>query len=150
MKNMNRRRWISACLAALAVLSLTSCGLHGDPQNLISQEREEKRAVNLFSPMEKTDPDAENVARTASDITVAMAEEKLGVTMVYRTYTADNYQDLEILTASDYPEAVRLADERSGDRDVVILSPASTSFDRFRNFEERGQVFKNLVMALPE
>jgi UDP-N-acetylmuramoylalanine--D-glutamate ligase len=64
--------------------------------------------------------------------------------------TADNYQDLEILTASDYPEAVRLADERSGDRDVVILSPASTSFDRFRNFEERGQVFKNLVMALPE
>ena len=64
--------------------------------------------------------------------------------------TADNYQDLEILTASDYPEAVRLADERSGDRDVVILSPASTSFDRFRNFEERGQVFKDLVMALPE
>lgn len=64
--------------------------------------------------------------------------------------TADNYQDLEILTASDYPEAVRLADERSGDRDVVILSPASTSFDRFRNFEERGRVFKDLVMALPE
>ena len=39
--------------------------------------------------MEKTDPDAENVARTASDLTVAMAEEALGVTMVYRTYTAE-------------------------------------------------------------
>lgn len=64
--------------------------------------------------------------------------------------TADNYRDLEILTAADYPEAVRLADERSKDRDVVILSPASTSFDRFRNFEERGRVFKDLVMALPE
>ena len=31
-----------------------------------------------------------------------------------------------------------------------MLSPASTSFDRFRNFEERGHVFKDLVMALPE
>lgn len=64
--------------------------------------------------------------------------------------TADNYQGLEILTAADYPEAVRLADERSGAGDVVILSPASTSFDRFRNFEERGRVFKDLVAALPE
>ena len=63
---------------------------------------------------------------------------------------ADNYRGLEILTAADYPEAVRLADERSGEGDVVILSPASTSFDRFRNFEERGRVFKDLVAALPE
>ena len=116
MKNMNRRRWISACLAALAVLSLTSCGLHGDPQNLISQEREEKRAVNLFSPMEKTDPDAENVARTASDITVAMAEEKLGVTMVYRTYTAENYQD------KTYDD-VCLDRARSDMDDLYLLNP---------------------------
>ena len=64
--------------------------------------------------------------------------------------TADNYQDLEILTAADYPEAVRLADQRSGEGDVVILSPASTSFDRFQNFEERGRVFKEFVMALPK
>ena len=62
---------------------------------------------------------------------------------------ADNYRGLEILTAADYPEAVRLADERSGAGDVVLLSPASTSFDRFRNFEERGRVFKELVDALP-
>ena len=43
-----------------------------------------------------------------------------------------------------------LAAERAGEGDVVILSPASTSFDRFKNFEERGQVFKELVRALPE
>lgn len=63
--------------------------------------------------------------------------------------TAENYRGMEILTAADYPEAVRLADERSGEGDVVLLSPASTSFDRFRNFEERGRVFKDLVNALP-
>ncbi|MBD5170209.1 MAG: UDP-N-acetylmuramoyl-L-alanine--D-glutamate ligase [Oscillibacter sp.] len=64
--------------------------------------------------------------------------------------TAENYHGLDILTAEDYPAAVRLADERSGEGDVVILSPASTSFDRFKNFEERGRVFKDLVNGLPE
>ena len=64
--------------------------------------------------------------------------------------TAANYDGLEILVTEDYPAAVRLADDRSAPGDVVILSPASTSFDRFRNFEERGRVFKDLVHALPE
>jgi len=63
---------------------------------------------------------------------------------------AENYSGLEILDAEDYPAAVRLADERSERGDVVILSPASTSFDRFKNFEERGHVFKDLVNGLPE
>ena len=60
------------------------------------------------------------------------------------------FPDLEILEAPDYPAAVALADQRSEPGDVVMLSPASTSFDRFRNFEERGRVFKDLVNALPE
>ena len=42
------------------------------------------------------------------------------------------------------------ADRLARPGDVVILSPASTSFDRFKNFEERGRVFKDLVLALPE
>lgn len=64
--------------------------------------------------------------------------------------SAENYHGLEILTAENYPAAVRLADERSEEGDVVLLSPASTSFDRFKNFEERGHVFKDLVNGLLE
>lgn len=63
---------------------------------------------------------------------------------------AENYQGLEIMEVADYPAAVALADSRSAAGDVVILSPASTSFDRFKNFEERGRAFKELVAALPE
>lgn len=90
---MKKHRWISTCLAALTVLSLASCACQEGPQNLILQNKEEEQVVNLFSPMEKTDPNAENVARTAADLTVAMAEKALGVTVAYRTYTAENYQD---------------------------------------------------------
>jgi len=32
--------------------------------------------------------------------------------------------------------------------DIVILSPAFTSFDRFNNFEERGRLFKKVVNDL--
>ena len=89
---MSKKRCVwSIVLAALALL-LAACG-HEDPKNLISSHEKEERVVNLFSPMEKMDPDAENVARTASDLTVAMAEAALDVTVVYRTYTAEDYQD---------------------------------------------------------
>jgi UDP-N-acetylmuramoylalanine--D-glutamate ligase len=32
--------------------------------------------------------------------------------------------------------------------DVVLLSPACASFDMFRNYEHRGDVFKAVVRAL--
>ena len=32
--------------------------------------------------------------------------------------------------------------------DVVVLSPACAAFDRFKNFMERGKVFKQLVNEL--
>ena len=54
----------------------------------------------------------------------------------------------EIIHYSLKIRAVSIADRRSTEGDVVILSPASTSFDRFANFMERGRVFKDIVNAL--
>ena len=115
IKSMSRK-WSALFLAALAALSLTACQGSAKPKNLISQEKEAARVVNLFSPMEKTDPNAKNIARTASDLTVAMAEEKLGVSMMYRTYTAENYQD------KTYDE-VTLDRARSNMDDLYLLNP---------------------------
>lgn len=48
----------------------------------------------------------------------------------------------------DFDETVRAAAAEAKEGDIVLLSPASTSFDRFRNFEERGNTFRKIVEEL--
>lgn len=48
-------------------------------------------------------------------------------------------------TAGNMKEAVALAVATAQNGDVVLLSPACTSWDQYRNFEERGDAFKKLV-----
>lgn len=45
-------------------------------------------------------------------------------------------------------EAIRLAMAQAKPGDVVMLSPACASFDQFRDFEARGQAFRQIVEAL--
>jgi UDP-N-acetylmuramoylalanine--D-glutamate ligase len=47
-------------------------------------------------------------------------------------------------------EAVREARDMASAGDVVLLSPACTSFDAYANFEERGEEFRRLVRAMAE
>jgi UDP-N-acetylmuramoylalanine--D-glutamate ligase len=53
-----------------------------------------------------------------------------------------------IVIEPDFEKAVETAADAATAGDVVILSPACTSFDRFKNFEERGNVFKDIVNKL--
>ena len=66
-------------MAALIALSLPACGREDPGKNLLTTKAKDKKTVRLYSPMEKTMAGGENVARTAFDKTVAMAEEKLGI-----------------------------------------------------------------------
>jgi UDP-N-acetylmuramoylalanine--D-glutamate ligase len=50
--------------------------------------------------------------------------------------------------AGDMPEAVRTALSVAQLGDAVLLSPACASFDMFRNYEHRAQVFVDAVRAL--
>lgn len=62
---------------------------------------------------------------------------------------AENYNEsLDIYHTNSMEEAVKLASEISIKGDIVSLSPASASFDMFKDFEHRGNYFKDLVNAL--
>ena len=55
-----------------------------------------------------------------------------------------------IVLAADYDEAVAKAYAMAEPPQVVLLSPACSSYDMFKNYPERGRYFKELVNALPE
>ena len=54
----------------------------------------------------------------------------------------------EILEIDDFYEAIRTASARAEAGDVVLLSPASAAFDKFKNFMVRGTAFKKTVTEL--
>lgn len=55
---------------------------------------------------------------------------------------------LPIFIVEDFGETVRAARDYAVPGDIVLLSPACTSFDRFKNFAERGEAFKRIVSEL--
>ncbi len=68
----------------------------------------------------------------------------------YNNYVhqTDIESEVKVIHCSTYEEIVARAYSEAVPGDCVILSPASTSFDMFKNFEQRGNVFKELVNRL--
>ncbi len=126
-QNKKIRILVAGVFTTAMIFSLAACGRQEeDGRNLLTSQEEQERVVNMFSPMEKIDPELENTARTASDLTVAMAEERLDVTVAYRTYTAEDYQD------KTYDE-VLLERARHNMDDIYLLNP-----DTLRVLGEEG------------
>ena len=93
---MKKRRKQAAAIVMAAAMALlaASCGQEDSVGgNLVMDDSTEKTSVLLFAPMERSRPDVQNVARTAFDKTVIMAEEQLNVRVEYNTYTAKDYQE---------------------------------------------------------
>jgi UDP-N-acetylmuramoylalanine--D-glutamate ligase len=64
--------------------------------------------------------------------------------------TASNGSDsLSVKRCSGLREAVQAAAQIIEPGDVVLFSPGGTSFDEFKDFEERGECFAQWVKELP-
>jgi len=57
---------------------------------------------------------------------------------------------LPITSLEDFRETVLAAHRAAEEGDVVLLSPACASFDHFRNFADRGDTFRDIVLGLEE
>jgi UDP-N-acetylmuramoylalanine--D-glutamate ligase len=54
----------------------------------------------------------------------------------------------DIAMVESLKQAVRTAYNRAENGDVVLLSPACSSFDMFKDYKERGEIFRKEVMRL--
>ncbi len=137
----NLKRLGIMCIAGIAFCTMVACGEKGGlDTELIVVEKNDERVVNLFSPMEKTEANVENVARSAADKTILMAEEKLGLRVGYVTYTAEDYQD------KTYDD-VTLERVRNDMDDIYLLNPDTIRIlaeeDRLRDLSDLDSA-KNL------
>ncbi len=57
-------------------------------------------------------------------------------------------KNVEVVHAETLENALRKANAVAEPGDVVLLAPACASFDQFKNYEQRGQVFKEIVRRL--
>lgn len=135
IKKGNLKKFAITCLAGTVVFIMTACGnKEGKSRNLVTSDDKDKKVVNLFGPMEKSNPDADNMARTAFDITIGMAEKKLGLNVEYRTYTAENYQE------KTYDD-VTLDRVRNDMDDLYLLNP-----DTIQILGEEGELLDLSVL----
>ena len=57
-------------------------------------------------------------------------------------------KDLEIYKCKSLYQTVQTANQLAKNGDIVLFSPASASFDMFKNFAERGDIFKQYVKEI--
>jgi UDP-N-acetylmuramoylalanine--D-glutamate ligase len=74
--------------------------------------------------------------------TIGSAAEKI------ESQIASKSASFEVVHAETLENAIREAHAVAVPGDVVLLAPACASFDQFKNYEHRGQVFKEIVRGL--
>jgi UDP-N-acetylmuramoylalanine--D-glutamate ligase len=94
--------------------------------------------------LDQSDFEAELVARARAVLAVGPA----GSTAARTVRALQGRVSVQACASMD--EAVAQADALAQTGDVVVLSPAASSFDLYRDYHHRGQVYQAAVRALPE
>jgi len=91
---------------------------------------------------------AEKSCRVRTLVLTGAAADKIAAAVAEEREKNPDARPFDVLREADFESAVRRAASASEKGGIVLLSPACTSFDVFRNFEERGREFKRIVGAL--
>lgn len=81
-------------------------------------------------------------------ILLGQTSDKIEKALRDETARSGRGNDIPVIRCKSLEDAVHNAYKNSADGDTILFSPASASFDMFRNFEERGIAFKNIVNRL--
>ncbi len=85
------------------------------------------------------------VVRSPLKYLICMYDSGKRIYDMYEKFTEKTKDSPVAVLAKDLSEAVALAKKLSKEGDAVLLSPAAASYGYFKNFEERGDVFKELI-----
>jgi len=69
---------------------------------------------------------------------------KAGLRM-HEGFLAIKKEDKNLFIAGSMQEAIEIAFRLTKPGKICLLSPAAASYDSFKNFEERGHVFKKIA-----
>lgn len=155
-----RKRAVVPVLMGVTLFALAACGQkETGNRNLVSGREEERETVYMFGPMEKSRPDAKNTARSAADITFMRAEDELNLTVEYRIYTAEDYQEKtydEVLLdrARHYmddlylmnPDSIRILGEEGKLADLSDLESAQN----LREVVKTANTINGKLVAIPQ
>ena len=83
------------------------------------------------------------VDKVKSLILIGQTSEK--IFNVVKDELSNQNKDMDIYECDNLSQTVEIAKKISKSGQIVLFSPASASFDMFKNFADRGEQFKNLV-----
>lgn len=122
--------------------------------------------VSYYNDSKATNPEATEVALKAFDLSrvilLAGGYDKHTGFKILQPYfkelkalivfgeTKDMFKQLdsEAIVVQSMQQALDVATRMANDGDVVLLSPACSSYDQFDNYEQRGEIFKDSVEKL--
>lgn len=130
-------RWYNDSIATTPERAIASMRSFDEPLVLLAGGRDKKLPWESFAELV--------VARVHHLILFGEAAEKIAaaVEAVPATGVVE-----DILRAEHLEDAVKLAYRHARKGDVVLLAPGGTSYDAYKDFEERGEHFRRLVNAL--
>ena len=138
VKEINGAKWYNDSIASSP--TRTIAGLNSFDENIVLIAGGYDKHLD-YTPIAK--PIVENVGTL---ILLGQTANKIYSAVTYELKFIK--KDLPIYKVNTLEEAVNKAKEVSKKGDVVLFSPASASFDMFKNFEERGNKFKQIVNKL--
>ncbi len=138
VRELNGVRWYNDSIASSPTRTIAGLRSFPDRVILIAGGYDKKIPYDILGP--------EITAHVKELILTGATSDKIQAA----TLAVPGYQPghPRIYRCCDLSNAVDQAYEIAKPGDVVILSPASASFDQFKNFEERGNTFKRYVMEL--
>ena len=142
VKEINGAKWYNDSIASSPTRTIAGLNSYTEPIVLIAGGYDKHLD---YTPIAKTILD-----KVKTLILLGQTSEKI-YQAVINQLSIDNNDKLNkdnIFKVQTLEEAINKAKEVAAKGDVVLFSPASASFDMFKNFEERGNRFKQIVNRL--